>query len=362
MKRMLLLSAFVIFATQIQAADIWVQMPNPTGAKKPRSIEADKAGNLYTCSSDGGFFMSTDSGKSWNAINGTGLGVNLDKKWHASTLQVDPNTGYLIASQIENSTSFYFRSTDQGAHWTKISGFQGGHPRTSIDGAGFLSNGDILLGVCYGVGPYYSTDHGVSCTLAEGGPGHNGQAEFCFAQNPVTGDCWMGSEVEGNCVFRSTDLGRSWKLLPTAKGLNMDDVLHAAFNKAGDVFFQMIEGVYRSKDTGNTWSKVCDVGTSSKGHGSLRSDPDGSLYAGDGVPWHKGPIMVRSTDGGDTWKPFETGIPNTLRITWLTYNPADGRMYCTVIDYKTDTGGIYRTIDPVTTVPPKAVEARIPSK
>ena len=350
-----ILVLLLVFTASFAKANIWEPVTAPGGVKKTRCIECDVSGNLYTCSSEAGFFVSKDFGKTWTSINGSGLAVNPGNKWHASTIQADPNTGYLIASQIDctvpkKNVSYYYRSVDGGRNWNKIEGFKGGHPRTAIDGAGFLPNGDILFGVCWGEGPYYSSDHGVSCSLAGEGIGH-GQAEFCFGYNPVTGDCWMGSEVDGNSVFISTDNGRSWKHVPTKTGLRSQiaDAMHIAFNDKGDVFYQMIQGVYRTNDRGATWQLVYDSGCSSKGLGALRKDPNGYLYAGNGVDWLKTPVFARSTDGGSTWSAFTDGIPPQYRASWLAYNPVDGRMYCTVIDIKADTGCIFRTAEPVFT-------------
>ena len=58
----------------------------------------------------GGIFLSEDSGKSWKQV--------LDKDRHIYDITIDPrDANVLYAAGFESSA---WRSTDRGAHWTRI--------------------------------------------------------------------------------------------------------------------------------------------------------------------------------------------------------------------------------------------------
>lgn len=367
-----LLFTLVMAATPIWAADIWETVPNPPGVTKPTWIEADKAGNLYVSDLATGFHMSKDSGKTWVSINGNGL-IN---QTNGFTIQVDPNTGNLIAGQSDDKTKAanYFHSTDQGKNWIRMERYTGVGNVPASDGVCFLPDGDMLFGGFWQastyIGVFFSTDHGKTCTRAKG-TGSVGAASS-IGYNPVTKECWMGSETDGKAVFRSTDLGRSWVHVPTPVNLpdKLGDAIHIAFNNAGDVVFETMAGVYGSKDNGATWEEVGTSGTDTGGAGCLRKGPNGYLYVGNGLRKRKNPPIARSTENGDkgSWVDWSSGTPGAYHGTCIVYNPSDGSMYCVCKDddARPKTAQIYRTKGPVRaaapapTITPRAPDAQTP--
>ncbi|GEM_PF-6597810 len=348
--------ALLFPAAEIYSQNIWEAVSNPPGVKKPWWLQAGKNGCLYSADLTTGFNVSKDFGKSWNSINGSGL-ANPSAGF---SIQEDPATGYLLAgSGDSNPGKFaYFVSKDAGRTWVKMKGYSTGCGTNN--GACFLPDGDILFGGFWPAVPkmdaYYSTDHGASCTrtasTADGG------GSFCIGYNPATKDCWMGSENSSNssthAVYISTDKGRTWTsvVTPVLKEQNDKfwDVMHIVFSKSGDaVFFMCMSSVYRSKNRGASWEKVCNSGSNAGRGGWLAADPNGCIYAGDRT--RLGHPIRRSEQNGDagSWKDWYSGINPKYGVTAITFNPADGRMYAVCVDenVKPAIGWIYRTINPV---------------
>ncbi len=125
-------------------------------------------------------------------------------------------------------------------------------------------------------------------------------------------------QASGNGIYKSTDSGQSWQLLPstvsnspTTLYANNDfdfvwDVVVDHTDYINDVVFAaVINGIYRSKDGGATWEPVLGGDTTvSTGqmarYTSVSITPSGILYAAvSGNRSYSG--IWRSADQGDTW-------------------------------------------------------------
>ena len=98
-------------------------------------------------------------------------------------------------------------------------------------------------------------------------------------------------------VFRSTDSGDSWTAVNT--GLTYLTIYSLAINPSGEVFAATGGGVFRSTDNGDNWTAV-NTGLTNLLILSLAINSSGNIFAGtsDGV--------FRSTDNGDNWT--KTGL------------------------------------------------------
>lgn len=137
-----------------------------------------------------------------------------------------------------------------------------------------------------------------------------------------------GNISAGRGVYKSTDAGETWTLVGLAETgqigkiqihpQNPDIVYVAAL---GNIFGPNPErGVYRSKDGGENWEKVCFVDEKT-GCIDMVMDPTNPriIYAGfwqaERKPWtiidggEKGGVW-KTLDGGDTWKRLEGGLPD----------------------------------------------------
>ena len=104
-------------------ADHWKAVALPAGTNGPTGLLVDPADpqrlylstwGVYHADGDtgGGIFLSTDAGRSWKSIFSTGQ--------HVYDVTLDSRTGTLYACGFDQGA---WRSTDRGANWTRIRGF-----------------------------------------------------------------------------------------------------------------------------------------------------------------------------------------------------------------------------------------------
>lgn len=148
-----------------------------------------------------------------------------------------------------------------------------------------------------------------------------------------TGELFVSSYYsEGKGIYRSSDNGFNWQLLPPlypdneifALGINKNDVLFA-----GSGYYS---GLFRSTDRGNSWvwlpeytQNECWV---------IAFNDSNHIFAGDG-DWGG---LMRSTDNGDTWT---QSLPNSIAPLALAIDNA-GTVYVGTSNnfYKSTDNGI----------------------
>ena len=129
-------------------------------------------------------------------------------------------------------------------------------------------------------------------------------------------------------VFRSTDGGGSW----THIGLTNTSVFSLAINSSGHIFAGAFDArIFRSIDNGNTWTVSFRLTNTNVF--SLVINASGHIFAGtnNGV--------FRSTDGGDSWTPTNSGLAN-IAVLALAINPATRDIFA-----GTDSNGVFRSTD-----------------
>ncbi len=143
-----------------------------------------------------------------------------------------------------------------------------------------------------------------------------------------TGESWTRNSTSvGDGLYKSTDGGDSWQRvgLESSERIARIQVSPADGNTVwvcatGHLWDSHEErGVYKTTDGGKTWKRVLYVDADS-GCSDLSVDPQDPsiLFAGmwqfRRTPWSfssggKGSGLYKSTDGGETWRPLETGLP-----------------------------------------------------
>jgi photosystem II stability/assembly factor-like uncharacterized protein len=108
----------------VDGAATWLPVPLPAGVNGPNGLAIDPhdVQRMYlaawgraagTHGKDGGIYLSTDGGHDWRSV--------LDRDKHIYDVTIDVrHADLLYACGFESSA---WRSTDRGAHWTRIPGF-----------------------------------------------------------------------------------------------------------------------------------------------------------------------------------------------------------------------------------------------
>lgn len=211
-----------------------------------------------------------------------------------------------------------YRSTNGGANWTLQSSALPANIKTcEID---ISSNGTLFFGGRsgqegsssndYGIGIYKSTDngnswaqtvlsHGIAETIATG---KNGLVFVGFQAIPDYYD------LRG--IHRSTDYGVTWTHVANASEIFY--VTEIAIHPNNDIYAGTYQdGLFRSLDNGNTWSKI--NGSLTKIN-SIVFNLIGEIYVGTGDNG-----VFKSTDNGNTWSQINNGL-NNLNVEELVFN------------------------------------------
>ena len=195
----------------------WVPQTSPTKASL-RGISAVSARVAWASGTGGTFLRTVDGGATWRADTIPGA-AGLDfRDVHA----VDGSTAYLMSAG-EGGQSRIYRTTNGGRSWTLQ--FTNPHPKGFFDGMAFR---DAERGIAYS-DPV--DGRFLVITTSDGGrswtelpresfpPALPGEAAFAASGTgiAVRGDTvWFGTGGGAVArVFRSTDRGRTWTVVPT---------------------------------------------------------------------------------------------------------------------------------------------------
>jgi len=126
-----------------------------------------------------------------------------------------------------------------------------------------------------------------------------------------------GGGVPGAGLYKSSDAGATWDLLPSTTGPDFRYIQKVVVTPAGTVIVSTREsineggqpGIYRSTDGGNTWANVLNEGRG----GDIELASNGDIYAAVGIGSGSG-TLHRSTDDGLTWTDITPPGGNPLRI------------------------------------------------
>ena len=331
-------------STTPTTANTWQPVSTPSAATHINYFTVDSSNRWFIADYLSGFFMSLDQGKTW-----TNIGLMNPADW---TINVDPANGDLIVGTVGPSgpnatpkpTAAYYRSTDVGVTWTKISApFTVNQP--ALSGCVFASNNNMLCGGRWAPYPssglWVSTNGGVTTTAGLlAGPIPiciTGGSVYTIALNPFDDSLWFGTEQCG--AFRSTDNGFHWTEATPAdlqidpvKGIRDGNLVSFTFDNVGNVLFCAQGGIFKSSGSGPfTWTNVKRNGNTASGR-VLGKDGAGNLYYTHNPDPLDPHVIFRSTDQGITWQPFDAGIPTTPAVLThqFFHNPHDGNMYAVI--------------------------------
>ena len=276
-----------------------------------------------------GVYKSTDGGQTWSASNNgitSRSGASQDSI-PCFCLTIDPNNPDIIWSGMTEMRGVY-KSTDQGKTWTrKESGI--------VENLGLTSRG-------FTVKP--------------------GDSQVVYMAAEISSFVWAGDTRTGKefdltkgVVYKTVDGGENWQAVWRGENLaryiwiNPDntDVVYVstgifdreAANSSADTNTPGGEGVLKSTDGGQTWSRV-NNGLGNLYVGSLfmhPEDPD-TLLAGTGNnAYQEENGVYLTTDGGATWRHVLKDAGNISSVEFCLSNPQ--------IAYAGSIHGVYRSED-----------------
>ncbi len=234
------------------------------------------------------FYMATTGGGVWKTIDGGSTWKNISDGYFGGSIgeiavsESDPNILYVGAGEktlrgnVSPGYGGMFKSYDGGKTWENI-----GLPNASHTGNIIIhpKNPDIVLVAVIGNlfkdspdrGVYKTTDGGKSWEKVLFANNRAGAADMVFEPGNarvIYATTWnvrrtpysLESGGEGSALWKSTDLGETWKNISTNKGLpdgawGVSGVTVSAVNP--DRVYALIEnekgGLYRSDNAGETW-------------------------------------------------------------------------------------------------------------
>ena len=263
---------------------------------------------------------------------------------------------------VEMDTSLF-----QAMEWRNIGPFRGGR---STAATGVVGNTSTYYFGATGGGVWKTDDAGISWrNISDGqfGVGSIGAITVSSSNPNViyvgTGTaCVRGvSSSHGDGVYKSMDSGETWSHLGLKETRQISKVIVHPNNP--DLVYLAAQGtpwkgskergIYRSKDGGKTWDQVLFVDElASASDLSMDMTNPQILYAAfwhhQRLPWQVrsgGPNsgIYKSTDGGDTWDKLEKGLPKEMGKTSVAVSPVNPKRVWVLAE--SNKWGLYRSDD-----------------
>ena len=253
-----------------------VVVPHPSNAQK-----------LWIGAVNGGVWMTsnaTAASPSWTPLTDSQPSLSIGALELDPTDGTDPRTlvagfGLTSASGDGGARSGLIRSTDDGATWSALAGFPTGRNVSGVAprGSTIVTSVDFAIPFFFSnIGIFRSTDSGASFTQISGagGTGLPSGLSHTLASDP-TDATRLFTDVEfagaSNGIYRSTDTGATWTKVSNAAidallvDGSVDEVEIAVGNAGGasaNVFVAIcsstdqLTGLFRSGDAGSTWATL----------------------------------------------------------------------------------------------------------
>lgn len=339
--------------TNIVVTNNWVQVATPAGATQIRSFEINPINNhMYLVDRLSGFWISTTNPPTVGSWTQRNSGLAATTGW---TINYDGTHNQLVLGLLAVSGVVHmYTSPNEGATWTpmtlpftldSIPAYTG----STVSGNGNLIGGGFFAagGTC---GTFFSANAGVTntattCPANGAAPAPGGAHSYMW--NPITNDLWMGTEQNG--PYRSTNNGTSFAPCGPpdqnfAGGIRDGNLDSLTYDTAGNILFSAQGGVWKQSTTTCPYAflNVLPNVTASNGR-ALGRDNNGNIYWGHSKDAGNPTPVFRSTDGGNTWAPFATGLPTLLEAWRFIFNTNDFKMYVNLQDGSTNTGTIWKT-------------------
>jgi photosystem II stability/assembly factor-like uncharacterized protein len=324
----------------------WQQINNGLYSKNIFRVKTGPSNLLYACSeSDGGIYRSSNLGESWDITGVTAGTINraiilddgnlfaatfngvqkydiITQKWSILGLSfVAPNPGWNWLSDIiiDNDNVMFasswsgkvFKSTDYGGTWDTTSNIHS--YQTHVTDMALYTDNSILLGI-YGF-VKRSTDKGITWTSIINGLPNS------LIQNIEVTEEGVIYAVSGNKLCKANHIDSSFVVIRDGIYASSPPIFNRIDSgNNGLIFFAdqgVNQGIYRSTDYGETWSKIYNNSVYSL---SLFNNK----YVVAGLPAGEG--ILFSSNLGNTWEYLNEGIHSNAIIIWNIID-SDGYLY-----------------------------------
>ncbi len=224
----------------------------------------------------GEILMSTDRGNTWKETGlkkyGVRMSGNGNYRWAGERLAVDPNKGSIVYYGSRQNGLWKSTNVASGGQWEQISAsqvpFGSGTTSNTVDGTNkvginfvvFDKNGgtnasgatNIIYAGVYGNGVYRSTNAGATWSLVPGSPTKPTRAAIASDGTLYVAHDSGAARIarNGTCTNISAGLQSGQYVGISVDSNNPNHVVIARHDKTYD------NAVYRSTDGGNTWSLV----------------------------------------------------------------------------------------------------------
>lgn len=283
---------------------------------------------IYLATRSDGAFKSLDSGASWNAV-GAGLPAEV------TAIAVDPSS---TSTVYLGALGHIFRSDDGGGTWSELDADVIGADVRSIL-VDPTSSDRIYAGT--GLGVHKSVDGGL--TWSRQNSGLQAMFVQQVLLDPTLATTAYAASADAG-IFKSEDAAASWQDastgLPTLAISGQGAGLAISLSQPQRLYVSLFEQIFKTENGGTAWSSAIDdpsnfgvIGPSVLPLAVHPSDPD-VVFAGQLFPLFDEAGIYRTTDGGLLWQ--QVYLPDTALTTFqpvdIAIDPQDpDRIYAGIL-------------------------------
>ncbi|HON82361.1 MAG TPA: kelch repeat-containing protein [Methanoregulaceae archaeon] len=255
-------------------------------------------------------WRSTDNGATWTRMTSS-AGWSA-RQYHTSVVMPDGSI-VLMGGNDGSRKNDVWRSTDNGATWTRMTSSAGWSARQYHTSVVMPDGSIVLMGGNDGSRKndvWRSTDNGATWTRMTSSAGWSARQYHTSVVMPDGSIVLMGGNdgSRKNDVWRSTDNGATWTRMTSSAGWSARQYHTSVVMPDGSIVLMggndgsRKNDVWRSTDNGATWTRMTSsAGWSARQYHTSVVMPDGSIVLMGGNDGRRKNDVWRSTDNGKTW-------------------------------------------------------------